>query len=96
MRRYLLTLSLLLAGLILGCGQKAPVAYEPPPLPSKEELSKLKIPSGPLPAPGGKARPSDLPALPDGTTMLPPPGELPDLSHIPPPPPSRKKKVEKK
>jgi len=95
MQRCLLTLCLLLAGLALGCGQKAPVAYEPPPLPSKEELSKLKIPPGPLKVPNGKSRPSDLPALPDGT-VLPPPGELPDLSHIPPPPPPRKKKVEKK
>jgi len=96
MRRYLLTLSLLLACLTLGCGQKTPVAYEPPPLPSKEELSKLKMPPPPWQMPGGKPRPSDLPALPDGSLTLPPPGELPDLSHIPPPPPARKRKVEKK
>jgi len=96
MRTYVLTIGLLLAGLALGCGQKTPVAHEPPPLPTKEELSKLKMPSAPWQVPGGKPRPSDLPALPDGTTMLPPPGELPNLDHIPPPPPPRKKKVEKK
>jgi len=75
----------------LGCARKSPVASEHPALPSKEELSKLKIPPPSWAMPGGKARPKDLPVLPDGAT-LPPPGELPSLDHIPPPPPPPRRK----
>jgi len=96
MQRCLLTLCLLLACLVVGCARKTPVASEPPPLPSKEELSKLKMPPPPWEMRGGMAKPKDLPTLPDGSTTLPVPGELPSLDHIPPPPPApRRKKAEK-